>query len=544
MSAAAARDARRSDRRLAGDPAEEQWKPSVLVGGRPDLAVWSVFLLWPVAALLGAQLSWPPGAAAALLMAIPAVWVGMRLSAPLVGLFAALAALTCASEATMLRVLRRLGEWNDLALPGPADDRLFAPLAAVVLIGLVYRALRDRPEELGMELSPVDPRRQPTRGVLEQAASLLSLQNEDEPTFDLPDAARPLDGVIRSVRATARGCLRCDHASVWLWDGVRLREAGPPSGGNLRSATPDPRTGLAGWVLKHRRPVTRQSLGLWLARDRSLSEALASDPAPPAGIAPLLTAPRPGSDHDGEEVLHGLLIVDQPQGFDPQFPAVLAALARFAATALENARRFDVVQGRAKRDDLTELLRRDPLLEDLAGMLSPGHAQRRGHSVAAVIGDLDHFKSFNDTHGHPAGDAAIRQAAALWRDLLPPGARLCRYGGEEFLAALPDHTAAEAASHAEKVAEAFRASGVLDDGRHLPMTASFGVAAADPVDTPADGGSGAAADRLIRRADVALFAAKEAGRDRVAVVDVDGILVAQPVGPRESSPVSRDGQSA
>ena len=508
---------------------------SRLVGGRPDVAVWAVFALWPVAAVVGAALSWPPAAATAMLMAVPAVWVGSRLPAHLAGLFGALAALCCATESTALRVLRRLAEWNDWVLPGPADDRLFAPLAAVALIGLVFRALKDRPAELSLTAAPADPRNVAGAAVLEHAASLLSLQEQDELACDVTGpqsgpAARPFDGVVRSVRATARGCLRSEHASVWLWDGRTLREAGPPSGGNLRTPVPDPRAGLAGWVLEHRRPVCRQTLGMWLARDRSLAEALASDPAPPAGIAPLIAGSAPGSggpDPEEGELL-GLLIVDQPRSFDPQFPAVLAALARFAATALENARRFDRVQGRARRDDLTGLLRRDPLLEDLAAMLTPGDTQRPGHSVAAVIGDLDHFKAFNDGYGHPAGDAAIRQAAAAWRELLPAGGRLCRYGGEEFLAALPDHTAAEAADHAAKVAAVIRSNGVRDDGRTLPVTASFGVAAADPCDSPGAGGPAAASDRLIRRADAALFAAKEAGRDRIAVVDGDGVLLAEP----------------
>ncbi|MEM9702623.1 MAG: hypothetical protein AAF907_09280, partial [Planctomycetota bacterium] len=112
---------------LVAEQAVGGWRPSRLVGGRPDRAVWAVFFFWPFAALLGAGLSWPPGAAAALLMAVPAVWVGMRLTGPMAGMFAALAALCCASEATLLRVLRRLGEWYGLTIPGPADDRLFAP---------------------------------------------------------------------------------------------------------------------------------------------------------------------------------------------------------------------------------------------------------------------------------------------------------------------------------------------------------------------------------------------------------------------------------
>ena len=520
---------------------------SRFVGGRPDLAVWGVFAVWPAAALAGAGLDWPPGAAVGLLLAIPAVWVGLRFPLTEAGLFAALAAFACATEATLLRILRKSAAFYDLALPGPANDRLLGPLAGLVLIGLVFRAVKDRPAGLTLAPAPARPR-DAAPDVLEGAVSLLSLQDLDglrESAGD-PRAAVPVDAAIESLRATARQCLKCEHVSVWLWDGRVLREAGGPSQGNVRRPVPDPHRGLAAWCLRTRRPVARQALGMWTARDRSLAAALSEDPSPPAGVAPLLSGPgaREGDAASLDDAeLHGLLIADHPRGGDPQFPAVLSVFARVAATALENARRYDRVRGRARRDDLTGLLRRDPLLEDLAAMLrlapdSPADAE----PVAVVMGDLDHFKALNDTHGHPAGDAAIRRAADAWRELLPPGGRLGRYGGEEFIAALPGLDADAAAAHAAAVGAAVRTRGIEDDGRCLRMTMSFGVAAADPVDLleiPADAVA-PAADRLIRRADAALFAAKEAGRDRVAVVDADGLLVEQPeVHPPVVGPLGR-----
>ena len=527
---------------VPGRPGPTGLKLSRLVGGRPDLAVWGVFALWPAAALAGAGLDWPPGALAGLLLAVPAVWVGLRFPLTEAGLFAALAAFACATEPTLLRVMRKTAAFYGWELPGPANDRLLGPLAGLVLIGLVFRAVKDRPAGLTLSAPAARPR-DAAPDVLEGAVSLLSLRDleghrrtedaeDDDPAA--PSAARPFDAGIESIRATARGCLKCEHVSVWLWDGRVLREAGGPSQGNVRRPVPDPHRGLAAWCLRTRRPVAKQSMGLWAPRDRSLAAAYAEDPSPPAGVAPLLSGPgsREGDGYDLQDAqLHGLLIADLPRAADAQFPAVLGVFAKVAATALENARRYDRVRGRARRDDLTGLLRRDPLLEELATMLTPSpEVPTAAVPVAVVMGDLDHFKRLNDTHGHAAGDEAIRRAADAWRELLPPGGRLGRYGGEEFIAALPGLDAAAAAAHAAEVGRAVRTRGVHDEGVCLRMTMSFGVAAAEPVDLleiPRDG-VGPAADRLIRRADSALFAAKEAGRDRVAVVDLDGLLVAQP----------------
>jgi diguanylate cyclase (GGDEF)-like protein len=113
--------------------------------------------------------------------------------------------------------------------------------------------------------------------------------------------------------------------------------------------------------------------------------------------------------------------------------------------------------------------------------------------------DLDHFKAYNDTHGHQAGDRLLKAAAAAWREVLRPGDLLARYGGEEFVAVLADCPPQEARAVAERLR------------RSTPSgeTCSIGVATWDGAE---------AVDALVRRADEALYAAKRAGRDRVVAV--------------------------
>jgi diguanylate cyclase (GGDEF)-like protein len=109
--------------------------------------------------------------------------------------------------------------------------------------------------------------------------------------------------------------------------------------------------------------------------------------------------------------------------------------------------------------------------------------------------DLDHFKRYNDTHGHQGGDDLLRSAVAAWQAELRPNDTLARYGGEEFLAVLPATDAAAAMVVAERL------RGALPDH----VTASAGTATWDPGETPA---------ALIARADAALYQAKAAGRAR------------------------------
>jgi diguanylate cyclase (GGDEF)-like protein len=136
-------------------------------------------------------------------------------------------------------------------------------------------------------------------------------------------------------------------------------------------------------------------------------------------------------------------------------------------------------------------------------------AHRAGTPLSLVMIDLDHFKRFNDSHGHLAGDAALRAAAGVINAALRPADFAVRYGGEEMLVILPETSQALAGMVAERLCTRLRNVVIFDDMRiPLPhMTGSLGVASLE-----------AAMDelQLFAAADAALYRAKEAGRNRVS----------------------------
>ena len=157
-------------------------------------------------------------------------------------------------------------------------------------------------------------------------------------------------------------------------------------------------------------------------------------------------------------------------------------------------------------DGLTGLYNRAWLDELLPQMVGQAHGVEQPLSLIMV--DLDHFKKFNDSHGHLAGDQALRAAAQAISNALRPSDFAVRYGGEEMMVLLPDTGADVAVVVAERLCDRIRQSVIFNDMR-LPMphlTASLGVASlAEGQDEQA----------LIACADAALYRAKEAGRNRV-----------------------------
>jgi two-component system, cell cycle response regulator len=158
-----------------------------------------------------------------------------------------------------------------------------------------------------------------------------------------------------------------------------------------------------------------------------------------------------------------------------------------------------------REDALTGLLNRRAILAQLAGTVSG--ARRHGHPLSVAMVDLDGFKAINDEHGHAAGDAVLVSAVRAMRAHLRAEDQLGRLGGEEFLVLLPD-TRSDAATH---VAEKLREEVAAAPGP-VPVTCSIGVATWDG-ETP---------ELLLRRADEALYAAKDAGRDRVIAATLHG----------------------
>ena len=159
-----------------------------------------------------------------------------------------------------------------------------------------------------------------------------------------------------------------------------------------------------------------------------------------------------------------------------------------------------------RTDPLTGALNRRAM--DEVSVAEVSRAQRTGHPVSVLIADLDNFKSINDEHGHLVGDEVLRQFAALLGANIRSHDTLVRYGGEEFLVLLPEAGREEAAATAEKLRALTEAQAFHCDALSLRLSVSFGVAT---LVQPDDDWS-----HLLRRADAALYGAKDAGRNRVS----------------------------
>ncbi|TML59195.1 MAG: diguanylate cyclase [Actinobacteria bacterium] len=181
------------------------------------------------------------------------------------------------------------------------------------------------------------------------------------------------------------------------------------------------------------------------------------------------------------------------------------SLASHAVVALDNARLHRIVERQALVDGLTGLANRRQCEETLEDELA--RVERFGGPLAVVVADLDWFKDVNDRHGHPAGDAVLREFAALLQETVRDVDLAGRWGGEEFVLILPGTDLEGGAQLAERVRGLLGGRTLLAvDGSPIPISASFGVAAIPPAKT---------ASELFAAADAAMYEAKRAGKNRV-----------------------------
>jgi diguanylate cyclase (GGDEF)-like protein len=198
--------------------------------------------------------------------------------------------------------------------------------------------------------------------------------------------------------------------------------------------------------------------------------------------------------------------------YTPDDAAIVAELARHAAIALRNAQRHDAVARAAQTDALTGLFNRGALLERLERELE--RSRRYGRSLAVIFFDLDRFKSLNDTYGHQFGDRVLRDLARIAAETVRSIDLVGRYGGEEFVAVLPETDGAQALVVAERLrTNVARHRLDLPSGEEVRATISAGVAV-----FPADATT---MDTLLRIADTALYAAKAGGRNQVRYESVN-----------------------
>ncbi len=141
-------------------------------------------------------------------------------------------------------------------------------------------------------------------------------------------------------------------------------------------------------------------------------------------------------------------------------------------------------------------------------------AERTGSPFAVAVADIDHFKRFNDRHGHDAGDLVLQTVARVIRDALRPGDHAGRWGGEEFLIVLPSTSLEDAARALERIRRNVEATEVTWRGAPLAVTLSAGVSSYPELIRNAAS--------AVASADGALYKAKRRGRNAVALADARG----------------------
>jgi diguanylate cyclase (GGDEF)-like protein/PAS domain S-box-containing protein len=305
----------------------------------------------------------------------------------------------------------------------------------------------------------------------------------------------------RTVELVA-GALDVDHCSILRSVGGKLtivarHEPGLAAGTNPTALDEDP--------LSHAARSLREG--------RSLVWGDAAKRTPPephpemvdaglrSGVAALI--------RDSAEI-HGVLSVRSadPGHVSADDVSFLEAVTNVLAAAIDRRRMEEELRRQASHDQLTGLPNRMLVIERLAQALE--RMTRQPGSTTMLFIDTDDFKLINDSLGHVAGDRVVSAVAGRIQDVVRPTDTVARFGGDEFVVLCEQTDEITASEVAERVRAALAAPILLDD-RPLVVTASVGIAVtSDPAMT---------ADDLLARADTAMYAAKQAGKDRSAVFD-------------------------
>ncbi|MBX7082877.1 MAG: sensor domain-containing diguanylate cyclase [Nannocystaceae bacterium] len=208
----------------------------------------------------------------------------------------------------------------------------------------------------------------------------------------------------------------------------------------------------------------------------------------------------------GDEVL-GTLTLAATRGhvFGEAVREMLRVIGHQVGVSLQNARMYQQMEERATTDGLTGLTNHRAFQERLTQLHAL--AERTEQKYSIILTDIDHFKSINDTYGHPVGDQVLRKVAAILAGRARKVDIVARYGGEEFVLVLPDTDALGAESFANRLREEVAQTPMASDHGSFSVTISMGIA-----EYARDGRE---RHELIERADQALYWCKEHGRNRV-----------------------------
>ncbi|QDT36703.1 sensor domain-containing diguanylate cyclase [Stratiformator vulcanicus] len=469
------------------------------------------------AVLLGTQLGWTPGAATVCMLATPV---------------AVAAANRPHRHALIAALIASVGVCVEAALstaPDSGTPTWYLPLAgSVMLTGMAFFVGRARDQAVqeivrvrsmnatyledlveiergirtlqGPEIAAVEQFKDgPQSGrrdddVVNYAMLLLSLQDVGRRV----STHVRLDTLIPTIITTTRATLRCRAASIYLYDESdrSLRNVFEPRYRDRHLYVPKVDSGAGKWVLDNRRPLTPEEA----ATDTELAKQLGNERLPD-GIAPLSVG----------GTLLGLLIVEGCERNTPMFRKLLHIIASFAALALKNAQLFERIEESARHDPLTGILNRGAIEIALVDLVE--QSRRTARPFGIILADIDHFKKFNDTYGHQAGDHVLIEVGRVWKEVAGPDCHVGRFGGEEFIALIPDSDTDQTEQLAEDLRLTIGDHVIRHETDILQVTASFGVTSFNPGNQPA----GPAIRDLIGRSDRALYRAKDRGRNCVEV---------------------------
>ena len=206
----------------------------------------------------------------------------------------------------------------------------------------------------------------------------------------------------------------------------------------------------------------------------------------------------------------GIIYLEAVQGSGPLSAKkpLVDAMSEQIMLALTNLNLQEILRGQSVRDSLTGLFNRRYMDESFGREIS--RAQRIGSALGIIMFDIDHFKNFNDTLGHDAGDAILRELGTFLLEQFRSEDIVCRFGGEEFIVILPGASLDNTRKRAESLRKAVKQLDVYHHGTLLnKITLSIGVASFPD--------HGEDAEALLRAVDQALYRAKNEGRDQVVV---------------------------
>lgn len=317
--------------------------------------------------------------------------------------------------------------------------------------------------------------------------------------------------VLKETLKVVQQVINAEKCSIWLLeensDKLMLRESSGWKDEEKASynSSPAEDVGIVGEALRNGRVMVE-------TEHRGFSNVAEGTAMPSKACAPLKL---------GDKKL-GIISIEKFQDdgkAEQEELRMLELIATLAAVAIENSNLFKKTEMLANTDGLTKLYTRRYMESFFEAELEK--SRRYNHPLSFIISDIDHFKSFNDTYGHQIGDFVLEETAKVLRTAVRNVDLAARYGGEEFVAVLPETDYKGAFTFAERLRKLIEGKVYEDQksGQKLRVTVSIGVASY-PLHSR---------DRteIIKKADAALYIAKESGRNRVKVAPITKEQAAQ-----------------